>query len=88
MVWLFIKNQFITLPSSLLSHTPESFLSTHSKKSQAIYLAIVLFLLGGGFSLPFLFVDISVKAVGLLKAATEVAVVKAPATGFVGRVLV
>lgn len=76
------------LPSSHLEYTSIYYTSNHSKKSQVIYFAIISALLVTGILLPFLFVDISVKTSGVLKTTSEIVVVKAPAQGFVGEVLV
>lgn len=76
------------LPSSSLEYTSVCYTSNYSKKSQVIYFAIIGALLLTGISLPFLFVDISVKASGVLKTTSEIVVIKAPAQGFVGKVLV
>lgn len=76
------------LPSSFLEYTSIHYTSSHSKKSQIIYFVIIVALLVSGILLPFLFVDISVKTSGVLKTTSEIVVVKAPAQGFAGNVLV
>ncbi len=71
------------LPKEIIEFTTEHHLARHSRTSQIIYITIVVSLIAFVALLPFLQIDISVKSTGLLKAATEVSVLKATSSGYV-----
>lgn len=75
-------------PGELLSLTKEHHVVLHSKRSLYIYnllvSAVIIFIL----ILPFLFIEVSVKCAGILKAATELTILRATSTGVVKEVFV
>lgn len=75
-------------PAEILEQTAEYQLAQHSRTTQIIYNLLVLSLLALVVSLPFLFIDISVKSSGLLRAATELNTLKAMSSGVVRKVYV
>lgn len=75
-------------PSELAHLTTEGYLHKYSRSTNVIYLSIVLSLLLLLASLPFLFIDVSVKSNGMLKATSEVSNVKAISPGLVSQVFI
>ena len=74
------------LPLELLDLTNEYHFAQHSKGWRYIYITLVISLLVFMSLLPFLFVEVSVKCPGTLKAATELNILKANSTGLVRKV--
>jgi HlyD family secretion protein len=70
-------------PAGFLEHTSEHHLAPHTRKSQIVYIAIIVSLIAGVGLLPFLYVDVSVKSFGSLRAATQLSILKAASSGFV-----
>ena len=75
-------------PKEILTHTTEFHLSHHPRTPQVIYVSIVLGLITLVALLPFLWVDVSVKSEGILKATTEMSILKATANGYIKEVMV
>jgi HlyD family secretion protein len=75
-------------PSELAPLTIEGYLPIRSRTSHVIYVLVILALLGIFAALPFLFVDVSVKSSGQLKASVEVSTIKAVQPGFVQQVFI
>ena len=75
-------------PKEIIELSCEAFLARQVRPSQAIYLVLVLSLIILAGILPFLFIEVSVKSPGLLRAATEVNLVKATSAGIVKEVFV
>lgn len=74
------------LPSELAPHTVEGYLPRRNRSSQVIYLIMIAAVLISMAALPFLFIDVSVKSPGVLKAMSEVSAVKVISSGFVANV--
>jgi len=75
-------------PAEILEQTAEYQLAQNSKPTQILYSFLVISLLAGVVALPFLFIDVSVKSSGLLRAATELNTLKAISAGIVQKVYV
>jgi HlyD family secretion protein len=75
-------------PKEVLTHTTEYHLSLRPRGIQEIYVTVVLGLLIAIAVLPFLWVDVSVKSEGILKATTEMSILKATANGYIKEVMV
>ncbi|MEZ4947553.1 MAG: HlyD family efflux transporter periplasmic adaptor subunit [Cyclobacteriaceae bacterium] len=75
-------------PKEIIEFTTEYHLARLSRKSQAIYIIIILTLIAFCILLPFLFIDISVKSTGLLKAASEVSLLRATSSGYITEVFI
>jgi multidrug resistance efflux pump len=73
----------VILPKEVIELIAESHLATQSRTNQIIYLIIIAWLLASIGLLPFLMVSISINSQGLLKATTEISVLKAPSNGIV-----
>jgi len=75
-------------PAEYAEDSLERLLADRSRTSHAIYLLVLVALIGGVIALPFARVDVSVRSTGLIRPATEKHEVKAPASGLVERLLV
>jgi len=75
-------------PAEILEQTAEYQLAQNSKPTQILYSFLVISLLAGVVALPFLFIDVSVKSSGLLRAATELNTLKAISSGVVQKVYI
>lgn len=75
-------------PSEILPQTIELRLARSMEGSAVIYFVTVVFLLFSFSTLPFLFVDVSIKSPGILKATTEVSTLNATSTGYIQEVRV
>ena len=75
-------------PSEILPQTIELRLARSMEGSAVIYFVTVVFLLFSFPTLPFLFVDVSIKSPGILKATTEVSTLNATSTGYIQEVRV
>jgi len=69
------------IPSSLTNYTLENYLIRISTKSRIIYLIIIGLVIGGIGVLPFIYVDVSVHAPGLLQSEIEKQKIYAPFHG-------
>lgn len=76
------------LPKEILQHTTQYHLARYSRPGQTIYIIIVISILAFIASLPYIFIDISIKSIGLLKATTEVSSIKAISSGYVKEVFI
>jgi multidrug resistance efflux pump len=76
------------LPKEILQQTSQYHLARYSRPAQTIYIIIVISILGFIAALPSIFIDVSIKSTGLLKAATEVSTIKAISSGYVKEVFV
>ncbi len=75
-------------PKEIINLSSEHFLSSYSRTSKIIYLLVMLATIVALAALPFLWVDISVKSSGLLKATAELNIIKANAAGYVNEVFI
>lgn len=75
-------------PKEIIERTAECHLSRHSTFSLAIYVSVILVLIAALTSLPFVYVGVSVKSQGLIKAATDVSTLKATSTGHIKEVYI
>lgn len=75
-------------PIDPAGHSLEHHLSQHSKRSQAIYVTIVLFLMAAIAALPLIRVDVSVQSGGILRPTTEKHEVRVRMSGVAERLLV
>jgi HlyD family secretion protein len=75
-------------PSAILESTTQHLLARQNRAPQVIYVAILVSVIALIASLPFLVVDVTVKSAGMLKATTEVSILKSPATGYVNHVMI
>ncbi len=75
-------------PAEILEFTLEHTLQKHSTKSQAVYVALTLAVLGFIASLPFIHVDVSVQSRGVLRPKHDMSVINAPGTGKIKDLLV
>ncbi len=73
---------------SLDSPLLETYLPTITVRSQAIYCTVLLAVLAAGAALPFVMVDVAVRASGLVRPVAERSDVKATATGTVAALFV
>lgn len=75
-------------PADQVEDSLEAHLNRHSRRSQAIYLAIVSVLLAAIVALPFVRVGVSVQSRGIIRPVTEKHQVRAQTAGFAERLLV
>lgn len=75
-------------PLEHLEDSLERHLNRHSRRSQVIYLAILLLLAGGLAALPLVRVGVSVQSRGIIRPVTEKHEVKSQTAGFAERLLV
>ncbi len=75
-------------PKETIEFTTEYHLARLSRTSHVIYLITILALITFCILLPFLFIDISVKSTGLLKAVSEVSSIRATSTGYITEVFI
>jgi len=78
------KNIF---PSEILNFTAEQEVAKHSKTSQAIYIALVVVVLGCLIALPYVYVDVTVQSKGLIRPSQSVSQINSPINGQVSQVL-
>jgi HlyD family secretion protein len=71
------------LPSDFIDASAEQLLYNYSKNPKIIYISVLLLLVGGFCSLFFIYVDVSVKAQGIVKAPGERIYPKASGSGYV-----
>ncbi len=75
-------------PKEILEHTSQYHLAQYSRPAQTIYIIILVSIFCFIASLPYVFIDISIKSAGLLKAATEASTIKAISAGYVKEVFI
>lgn len=68
-------------PKEIIENSAESHFSDHNVTSKAIYLSVLFFIVLALASLPFIFVDISVKSNGLIRPITYKNIIAAPISG-------
>ena len=68
-------------PKEIIEFTAEHYLSKQSVKSQIIYSTVVIFIIGALASLPFIYVDITVKSRGILQPVSPRSEVFSPVSG-------
>ncbi len=56
-------------PSEILEYSSEVHFARHSKSSQIIYITVLLVVVGAFVALPFVYVDISVRALGMVTSS-------------------
>ncbi|MFN7405652.1 MAG: HlyD family secretion protein [Cyclobacteriaceae bacterium] len=76
------------LPKEVIEHTTEYYVARSLDYFESIYISITFFLITLLSSLPLLFVDVSVKSHGILRATTEISTLKATSTGYIQEVRV
>jgi multidrug resistance efflux pump len=75
-------------PVEFTDDSLESFLSRHSRRSSAIYIALIVLVCAGFGLLPLVHVGVSVQAAGVIRPAVEVHEIVAGTAGYVERVTV
>ncbi|MEQ8523737.1 HlyD family efflux transporter periplasmic adaptor subunit [Gracilimonas sp.] len=70
-------------PKEILEQTTQSLSVRHTVSSQILYSSTLCFVIGLFAALPFIQADVSVKSNGVIRAATERQVLKAPVTGVI-----
>jgi multidrug resistance efflux pump len=75
------------VPAAIAEHTLESLHAMHGAERPWTYWLVMTGTLGALASLPFIRVDVSVQAPGLLRSVTERAELKAPVAGCISEVL-
>lgn len=75
-------------PKEILEHTTQYHLARYSQPAQTIYVIILVSIFCFIAALPYIFIDISIKSGGLLKATTEVSAIKAISSGYVKEVYI
>src|SRR6056297_2770385 len=73
-------------PPDIIKSTAESHFSTFNTRSQIIYIALLLFLLGGILMLFGIKTDITVQSRGIIKSSIEPVRITAPVAAEVHRV--
>lgn len=68
-------------PKEIIEFTAEHYLSKQSVKSQIIYSTVVIFIIGALASLPFIYVDITVKSRGILQPISPRSEIYSPVSG-------
>ncbi|MEM7575070.1 MAG: HlyD family efflux transporter periplasmic adaptor subunit [Bacteroidota bacterium] len=68
-------------PFPLVAHNVEGLYARHSRKSRAIYLTIVLGLIGFGLALPFINVQVSTRSQGILRPIADPALLTTAVSG-------
>lgn len=68
-------------PKEIIEFTAEHYLSKLSVKSQIIYSMVVIFIIGALASLPFIYVDITVKSRGILQPVSPRSEIFSPVSG-------
>lgn len=58
-------------PKEIIDNSAEANFHKHSVRTKLIYTSIVLFIIGALVSLPFIYVDISVRSQGIITSVTE-----------------
>lgn len=75
-------------PLELISLTREYHVARNTTTSLVIYNLVIFSILIFMFLLPFLFVDVGIRCTGVLKAATELTVLRAASSGIVERIFI
>jgi HlyD family secretion protein len=75
------------LPASLAAHTVESLYSEHGRQRPWIYWLALLGVIGALVALPLVKVDVTVRAPGLVRPATERTELRVPLNAQIGQVL-
>lgn len=68
-------------PKEIIENSAEGHFIDHNVTSKAIYLSVLFFIVLALASLPFIFVDISVKSNGLIRPLTYKNIITAPVSG-------
>ncbi|HYG40327.1 MAG TPA: HlyD family efflux transporter periplasmic adaptor subunit [Cytophagales bacterium] len=68
-------------PKEIIEYSAESHFYDFSVSSKVIYLSVLLFLIGAIASLPFIYINISVKSNGLIRPLTEKNIINSPVSG-------
>lgn len=76
------------LPSDLINNSIESYISKHPTRSQKIYWVVLLAVIIALGSLPFIYIDVSVQDIGVVRPATEKTEIVSPVSEFVDSVFV
>ncbi len=76
------------LPSELIKNSMDAYIDKHSTKSQKIYWLVLIVIVAAIVSLPFIYVDISVQDVGVIRPIAEKTEIKASLTEFIDSVYV
>ena len=76
------------LPSELISNSIDAYISKHPTKSQKIYWVVLAAVVAVIISLPFIYVDVSVQDVGIIRPAAEKTEIKSPITEFVDSIFI
>lgn len=75
-------------PKEIIDTTVEAYLPTVSVKSQLIYSTIILVLLATFAALPFVFIDVSIQANGIIRTIAEKTEIKSLVSGRINNVAV
>lgn len=70
-------------PDEIIDNSQESNFSRHSVKSKAIYVTILLFIIGAFCALPFIYLDVGVRSHGFIRPSANIAQITAPVSGFI-----
>ena len=76
------------LPSELISNSIDAYISKHPTNSQKIYWVVLVAVVAAIVSLPFIYVDVSVQDVGIVRPAAEKTEIKSPITEFVDSIFI
>ena len=76
------------IPSNLLETLTEYHLFKNTSKSQAIYIVIVFSILTIAVALPFIYVNITVQGIGIIRPVIEKTEVKSVISGIVSEVMI
>lgn len=69
------------LPKEILSHTTEALYQQHRRKTNVIYIACILAVIGGVIALPFIRVAITIRSSALIRPAAEITPIRSLVSG-------
>lgn len=76
------------LPQEWIEHSIETYIYRHTTKSQIIYWVVLVAVIAAIVSLPFIYVDISVRGNGIVRPIAEKTEIKAPISELVDSVFI
>lgn len=76
------------LPSELISNSIDAYIAKHPTKSQKIYWVVLAAVVAVIVALPFVYVDVSVQDMGIIRPAAEKTEIKSPISEFVDSIFI
>ncbi len=74
-------------PSEILNYTTDYQIARHSTKSQAIYIVLLMVLIGAVASLPFIYIDVTIQSQGIIRPSSTVSSISSPINGQIQNIL-